>query len=150
MKSKVYLTKDTVLNLTIEQYHDMCQNLLSISKSNLEDDLTHHSILYAHYHGLLVYVKRILDKMTVAFEQYCAKTKNDELTRNKSSGSKATATYLEDYLKTQEEYITSRNNLIDVEEIYGWLKALCFSLEHKKDMLVQMSANLRSETKLYS
>ena len=150
MKSKVYLTKDTVLKLDIDQYQELCQNLLNVTKSNLEDELVHHSILYAHYNGLLIYVKRIMDKMTIDFDQYCAKTKNDELARNKSSGSKATATYLEDYLKTQPEYTESRNDLLEIEEIYGWLKALCFSLEHKKDMLVQLSANQRSETKLYS
>jgi len=150
MKSKVFLNKDTVLKLDLDQYNEIAESLHKYSKSNLEDELMHHSILYAHYHGLLVYVKRILDRMTVAFEQYCGKTKNDELLRNKSSGSKATATYLEDYIKTQPEYIELRYNLIDVEEVYGWLKALCFSLEHKKDMLVQLSANQRSETKMYS
>jgi len=36
------------------------------------------------------------------------------------------------------------------EEIYGLMKGICSTLDHKKDMLVQLSANKRQEIKLHN
>jgi len=86
----------------------------------------------------------------VSFDQYKAVTKNQEMERSRSEGTKATVTYLEDFVISQEDYKTKQEEIFELNEIFGWLKAITTALEQKKDMLIQISANHRSETKMYN
>ncbi len=150
MKSKILLTKDSVLSLSLETYQEVCEKILPIDKNNLDDEMVNHAVVYAHYHGLLIYVERMIDRLTVSFDQFKAVTKNQEMERSRSEGTKATVTYLEDFVISQEEYKTKQEEIFELNEIFGWLKAITTALEQKKDMLIQISANHRSETKMYN
>jgi hypothetical protein len=145
-----YLPKDEVQNLDIDKYLEMHSKLSSIDKDNLAMELVKHTTVYSYYHGLLIWQKRKVDLLASNNQAMYSLIKNNELISNKNKGAKATATYLEDFVQSNEEYIKLKNNLIYQEEIYGYLKAICSMLEHKKDMMIQLSANLRSETKLYN
>jgi len=145
-----YLPKDEVQNLDIDKYLEMHSKLSSIDKDNLAMELVKHTTVYSYYHGLLVWQKRKVDLLASNNQAMYSLIKNNELISNKNKGAKATATYLEDFVQSNEEYIKLKNNLIYQEEIYGYLKSICSMLEHKKDMMIQLSANLRSETKLYN
>lgn len=150
MKAKILLSKDSVLSLTLEDYQEVCDKIMAIDKHNMDEELANHAVVYAHYHGLLIHVERIMDRLSLQFDQYKAITKNEEISRNKNNGGKVTVTYLEDYVISQDEYKTKQEEIFELQEIFGWLKAITTSLEHKKDMLIQLSANHRSETKLYN
>lgn len=145
-----YLPKEEVKNLDIDKYLEIHNKLASIDKDYLPAELARHTTVYSYYHGLLIWQKRTIDLMSNNNQAMYSLIKNNELTNNKSKGAKATASYLEDFVQSNEEYIKLKSQLIYQEEIYGYLKAICSMLEHKKDMLIQLSANLRSETKLYN
>lgn len=145
-----YLPKEEVKNLDIDKYLEIHNKLASIDKDSLPAELARHTTVYSYYHGLLIWQKRTIDLMSNNNQAMYSLIKNNELLNNKSKGAKATASYLEDYVQSNEEYIKLKSQLIFQEEIYGYLKAICSMLEHKKDMLIQLSANLRSETKLYN
>jgi hypothetical protein len=145
-----YLPKDEVKDLDIDKYLEIHGKLSSIDKDNLAMELVKHTTVYSYYHGMLIWQKRKIDIIAANNQALYSLLKNSELEANKNKGSKATATYLEDYAQSNDEYIKAKTNLIYQEEIYGYLRAICSMLEHKKDMLVQLSANLRSETKLYN
>jgi len=145
-----YLPKDQLKDLDIDKYLEIHNKLASIDKDALPSELARHTTVYSYYHGLLIWQKRKVDLMVNHNQAMYSLTKNNELLNNKSKGAKATASYLEDYVQSNEEYIKLKSDLIYQEEIYGYLKAICSMLEHKKDMLIQLSANLRSETKLYN
>lgn len=145
-----FLPKSEVELLDIDKYLDIQKNLSTIDRHDLPSELATHATVYSYYHGLMVWQKRKLDLMSSNAQAMYSLIKNNELLKNKSSGAKATATYLEDFVQSNEDYIELKHKVIYQEEIYGYLKAICSMLEHKKDMLIQLSANLRSETKLYN
>jgi hypothetical protein len=145
-----YLPKDQVKDLDIDKYLEIHGKLANIDKDALPNELARHTTVYSYYHGLLIWQKRQIDTMSNNNQAMYSLIKNNELLNNKSKGAKATASYLEDFVQSNEEYIKLKSQLIYQEEIYGYLKAICSMLEHKKDMLIQLSANLRSETKLYN
>jgi hypothetical protein len=145
-----FLPKNEVEYLDIDKYLELQKKLPTINKDDLPTELATHATTYSYYHGLMIWQKRKLDLMASNAQAMYSLIKNNELLKNKSNGAKATATYLEDFVQSDEGYIELKHKVIYQEEIYGYLKAICAMLEHKKDMLIQLSANLRSETKLYN
>jgi hypothetical protein len=65
------------------------------------------------------------------------------------SGVKLTAKDLDDIVMSNATYSALQNSADDAVFKYEMLKGLVRALEQKKDMLQQVSANKREETKLY-
>ena len=145
-----FLPKTEVDYLSIDKYLTIQKQLSVIDKTDLPNELATHTTVYSYYHGLMVWQKSKLDRIAMNAQTAYSTIKNSELLDNKSKGAKATATYLEDYVQSNKDYIELKEKVILQEEIYGYLKGICLMLEQKKDMLIQLSANLRSETKLYN
>jgi hypothetical protein len=76
--------------------------------------------------------------------------KRKELRRSEflQKGKKATEVSLNGYINTVPEIIELRKKSFEVQHKYNLAKNLITSLEHQKDMLVQMSANRRAEAKM--
>ena len=70
-------------------------------------------------------------------------------TTKRSEGVKLTAVAAEDYVQSLELTGELNNEVRRLKEGYGYAKGICSTLEMKKDMLVQLSANSRQESKLY-
>ena len=66
------------------------------------------------------------------------------------SGQKVTERALDGYVKTVPEVITQQTTVLECQHRYNLSKNILNSLDHQKDMLVQMSANKRAEAKLVS
>lgn len=145
-----FIPFDECLALDLESFNKLSNLLCHIDKDMVEKELASHPTIYTYYHGMLVKIKYIVDKLSSDFEIFCSQTSNEEMMSSKNSGNKATAKYLEDFVKSHPSYQKMRTEVLALEEVYGYIKALCVGLEHKKDMIVQLSANKRSETKLYS
>ena len=62
---------------------------------------------------------------------------------------KLTAKDLDDIVESTSEYAVYTKSVTDASFQYTLLKGLVSALEHKKDMLVQLSSNRRAETNLY-
>ena len=145
-----FLSLSEILELDVGSFKDLSSDLCHIDKDMVDKELVNHPTVYTYYSGMLVKVKYLVDKLTSDFEIFCSQISNEEMLANKNSGGKATAKYLEDFVRSHPSYQKMRTEVLALEEVYGYIKALCVGLEHKKDMIVQLSANKRSETKLYS
>lgn len=145
-----YLKKDDLDTLDLDLYLDLVKDLTHLDKDDLTGELAKHSTVYSYYHGLLIFLKARVDRTAKALESTTSILKVDAAQEHKKAGAKATATYLEDLVGSRDEVNGLKDKLISEEERYGYLKSICQALEHKKDMLIQLSANSRTETKLYN
>jgi len=90
--------------------------------------------------------KKMVNERSLQLTRYAAQARK-ELKRE--SRVKLTAKDLDDRVFSNEEYFTRQTKLDDATFKYEMLKGLVRALEQKKDMLQQVSANKREETKLY-
>lgn len=130
--------------LTLEQYHDIVAELSAIDRNRIEDELEHFPAYFSYYYGLMVRSKKNVDQAIIALESYRSTLKN-ELRK----AGKRTVDALNDEVNSIQEIQELNNTVSKNEEIYGLMKGICSTLDHKKDMLVQLSANKRQEIKLH-
>jgi hypothetical protein len=129
-------------NITQTLYDTVCQSILRIG--NVDDELVETTVVYSYYYGIMVRSKLLLDEAVDALEQHKASTRNE-----KRKDGKLTAVAGEDLVNSLPETADLNSLVRSRQEIYGYAKGICNSLEMKKDMLVQLSANSRQESKLY-
>tara|TARA_R110000824_G_scaffold145430_1_gene313713 strand:+ start:1792 stop:2229 length:438 start_codon:yes stop_codon:yes gene_type:complete len=109
------------------------------------DQLSNISSQYAYYYGIMIRAKRLLDDAEEAIESFKAASR----TKKREEGGKLTAVAGEDYVNSLQETLDLNNEVNRLRESYGYAKGICGCLEMKKDMLVQLSANSRQESKLF-
>ena len=61
-----------------------------------------------------------------------------------------TAKDLDDMVFVDAEYVQAVEKVTEANHRYLMVKGMVSTMEHKKDVLVQLSANGRTETRLYS
>jgi len=109
------------------------------------DQLSNISSQYGYYYGIMVRAKRLLDDAVEALEGFKAESR----TQKRQESGKLTAVAAEDYVRSLQGTSDLINEINRLKEGHGYAKGICNSLEMKKDMLVQLSANTRQESKLY-
>jgi hypothetical protein len=137
-------------DFTWENFQSISSALTKVDKNNLEMEMRNLPTHYSYYHALLARAKTYLDSEHQTLAHMAA-----DLSRNcqdafATKGKKATAKDMENYVHTDEHYLKQLSNITKSQERYMMLKGLAQALEMKKDMLVQLNANNRAETKLYS
>jgi chromosome segregation ATPase len=138
-------------SLDLEKYIEIVEDLSKINRESIEDELTQFAAYFSYYYGLQVKAKRNLDNSIFALDNYRSGVKTDirKTTTRLDSGSKLTVEALNDMVNSKEDVKSLNSEVSRAEEIYGLMKGICLTLEHKKDMLVQLSANKRQEIKLH-
>lgn len=144
---KPLITPQTLENLDIELYQSVVSILSRINREDIDDELTNVPVIFSYYYGLLVRSKRNLDDAKTLLEHWKAKIGVDS---RSSADKKLTAKNLEDIIMSNDETSALTKDIDHKEEIYSYMKGICSTLEQRKDMLVQLSANKRQETKLYN
>ncbi len=134
-------------NITQESYETAIKNVGQVARdpNEVANQLREISALYGYYYGVMIKAKRLLDNAEDALENYKASAR----TSKRSEGVKLTAVAAEDYVQSLELTGELNNEVRRLKESYGYAKGICSTLEMKKDMLVQLSANSRQESKLY-
>jgi hypothetical protein len=145
-----FYPKENLSKLDPEAYFELTQELSQIDKNDIVSELIKHPSIYSYYNGLMIMQKGKLDRLNNNLIHFYSSVRKDESDSNRSKGGKATAVYLDDFVNSNSEYLDFKNKIQEEEQIYLLLKSVCIMLDHKKDMLIQLSANLRSETKLYN
>ena len=130
------------IEITHELYTDIVKELTFIEDIAVE--LSEITAQFSYYHGIMIRSKRLLDNALDSFEQYKSGARTE-----KRKEVKLTAVAGEDFVNSLSSTATLNKEVQDRQEIYGYAKGICSSLEMKKDMLVQLSANSRMESKLY-
>jgi|TARA_R110000851_G_scaffold262004_1_gene414537 adenine C2-methylase RlmN of 23S rRNA A2503 and tRNA A37 len=133
-------------DLTWENYVDIAEKATLVDKNNLDDDLVRHSSIYSYYQGLLSVAKKRLDEANLDLTTYTATTRKE---KKSSTIAKQTAKDLDDFVESNDEFRVYTQRANEAAFKYTLLKGLVSSLDHKKDMIVQLSSNRRAETNLY-
>jgi len=133
-------------DFTWENYKDISDALVSFNNYDIEDEMFRQPSIYSYYYGLMSMAKKMVNERSLQLTRYQAKLR--KAAKNESS-TKLTAKDLDDLVLSEDQY-QARQALLD-EAIFKYelLKGLVRALEQKKDMLQQVSANKREETKLY-
>ena len=134
-------------NITQKLYQGVIEDVGCVARdpNEIADQLREISSIYGYYYGVMIKTKRLLDNAEDALENYKASAR----TSKRSEGVKLTAVAAEDYVQSLEPTGELNEEVRRLKEGYGYAKGICSTLEMKKDMLVQLSANSRQESKLY-
>ena len=133
-------------DLTWENYVDIADSITQFDKHEIDDELTRQASVYSYYQGLLSVAKSNLDQANLELTKYIAKTRKDQ---KLATVVKQTAKDLDDFVESTASFSLFSDEVNKASFKYTLLKGLVSSLEHKKDMLVQLSSNRRAETNLY-
>lgn len=131
------------MDISDDIYHDIIVDLSRTS--NVDEDMASHPAVYGYYHGILSKAKREVDMQSLHLEVQEARLK-----MNICSKGKKASHIVEAEVQGNPEIAELNLKLIRAKEVYNLIKSICSTLEHRKDMLVQLSANKRMETKLFS
>ena len=134
-------------NITLESYQSIASDMGQVARdpNEVADQLREISALYGYYYGIMIKAKRLLDNAEDALESFKAVTRANK----RGEGVKLTAVAAEDYVNSLPSTEDLNKEVLRLKEGYGYAKGICSTLEMKKDMLVQLSANSRQESKLY-
>jgi len=133
-------------DLTWENYVGIADEVTRFDKHEIDDEMSRQASIYSYYQGLLSLSKKSLDDAHLELTKYTAQTRK---VRKETSSTKQTAKDLDDFVESSEDFAVYNGSVNDAQFKYTLLKGLVSSLEHKKDMLVQLSSNRRAETNLY-
>ena len=147
----VKLDINQVINeLDMDTYNEICQSITKIDRSNMDVELSRHASHYSYYSAMQDLCKKRLDDKNLELTMYMAQTRKERTEEGRNSPKKATAKDLDDYVLSQPEYGRIGRELNELTLKYNMLKSLVQSLGQKKDLLVQLSANMRAEKNIYS
>ena len=143
------------MNDILETYNNLEQTYLEITKrylrideSSVEKALFQHTGVYAFFGAVIAHAKLKMDEASTTLEREEASVREERRAELLSSGKKATDRALDAYVKTVSSVQACENKLRECSHKYHLAKTIMNSLDHQKDMLVQISANKRAETKL--
>lgn len=134
-------------NFSWENYKEVSDAISEINENQMEREMSQQPSMYSYYHGLMASAKHEYHDLQTDVNALTAKLRAGH---KNASSVKLTAKDLDDLVMSDEAYITASKDLNEASFRYEVLKGLCRALEHKKDMIVQMSSNRRAETKLYN
>jgi len=134
-------------DLTWENYVDIADSLTQFDKHEIDTELERQASVYSYYQGLLSISKKNLDDAQLKLTTYTAQTRKDQ--KMSSFPKKLTAKDLDDIVESTSECVDLTQKVNEGSFKYTLLKGLVSALDHKKDMLVQLSSNRRAETNLY-
>jgi hypothetical protein len=133
-------------DFTWQNYKDISDALVKFSEYEVENEMLRQASIYSYYYGLMSMAKKMVNERSLDLTRYSAQFRKD---MKRESRVKMTAKDLDDRVFANEEYSKKQTLLDEAIFKYELLKGLVRALEQKKDMLQQVSANKREETKLY-
>tara|TARA_R110002051_G_C8647619_1_gene487113 strand:+ start:360 stop:800 length:441 start_codon:yes stop_codon:yes gene_type:complete len=137
-------------NFDWEMFRPLFQNLTTINSNSLEDEMLKLPSRYSEYHTLCIKAKKAFDEENRRLVELTAELGNRASVDLPRNATKATAKNVENYIFSDTDYNNQVRLTNKANERYLTLKGLVSALELKKDMLVQLNANRRAETKLYN
>lgn len=141
--TKVYDSLDTAYEIIVKRY-------LTIDEDNIDAALIRHSADFAFMGAVTAHAKLLSDEFELELDKYefsLRDTKSKELV---SKGIRATKDAVDTATMSDPELLAKRKQQIRLAHKYNLSKNILSSMEHQKDMLVQISSNRRSEMKLHT
>ena len=129
---------------------DLADDLTYIDPLNIEGDLLKQAQQFSYYSGLYEHAKKDCSILEIKLENCQAAARIRGQAECEAKGSRPTVAVLDSYVHSDESCTDITLNLAEAKSKQGLLKSLMQALSHKKDMLVQLSANQRTEKGIYS
>jgi hypothetical protein len=139
--------QELLTNFSWDNYKQISDAISEVNQNEMEREMSQQASMYSYYHGLMASAKHELNDLQTDVQSLISQLRAGHKT---GSSVKLTAKDLDDLVFSDEKYVQAQKNLNEASFRYDVLKGLCRALEHKKDMIVQMSSNRRAETKLYN
>ena len=133
---------------TWENFTLIGKELSKIDRENINEELIKHPTLFQQYISLLALSKRQLDELSADLNMLTSRIRKEH--KRESFPKKMTSKDLDDMVFVDAEYVQAVEKVTEANHRYLMVKGMVSTMEHKKDVLVQLSANGRSETRLYS
>ena len=137
-------------DMTWENYVLICDAIVTIDQSRLEDELTEQPVNYSHWAGLLARAKGELDVANLNLTQFIARTTRDIQEEARLSGKKRTAKDLDSCVESAPEYATYVERVSLINQKYLMIKGLVAALDQRMSSLVQLCSAKKAEMKLYN
>ena len=137
---------ESLEDITWENYKDISDALMEYNEHQIDDEMMRQASVYSYYHGLMCAAKKKMNECNLNITHFASDLRK---TTKASSTVKLTAKDLDDIVFSDNTYSALQNSADEASFKYELLKGLVRALEHKKDMIIQVSANKREETKLY-
>ena len=137
-------------DLNWDLFVDISDSIIQINARDIDNELTKHASQFSYYSGLCDVAKRDVEEASLKLTQFSSETRRDYAVTCKAEGKKATAKDLDDYVFSNTTYLELSSVLNEATHKLNLLKSLVYAFIHKKDMLIQLSANGRAEKNIYS
>ena len=131
-----------------EEYLNITKKYLNISEHNVEHALVTHTGVYAFFGAVLAFAKQQMENYSFERDRTEASIKEARRQEMLDAGKKATDAALNSYVTTNASVAQAELTYQAAAHKYYLAKNIMNSLDHQKDMLVQISANKRAESKL--
>ena len=131
---------------TWDNYKTISDAVVKFDEYNIDNEMFRQASIYSYYYGLMGAAKKRMNDLDTELVRL-----SSTLRRDYKNGTikKLTAKDLDDLVFGDETFVTAQKEVSEATFKYELLKGLVRALEQKKDMLQQVSANKREETKLY-
>mgnify|MGYP003113672016 CR=1 FL=1 len=137
-------------DMTWENYVLICDAIVTIDQSRLEDELTEQPVNYSHWSGLLAKAKGELDIANLELTQFIARTTKEIQEDSLRSGKKKTAKDLDSLVESHPEYAKYVQRVSSINQKYLMIKGLVSALDQRMSSLVQLCSAKKAEMKLYN
>jgi len=137
-------------DLTWENYVLICDAIVTIDPSRLEDELTEQPVNYSHWAGLLAFAKNELDSANLSLTQFIAKTSKEIQEEATKFGKKKTAKDLSSLVESTSEYTFYVEKVSKTNKKYLMIKGLVSALDQRMNSLVQLCSTKKAEMRLYN
>jgi len=131
-----------------DSYMDITKKYIAISEHNFQEAMGNHPSTFAFFAGVMAYAKKEVDRANLICETKEAELREARREEMRQIGQKTTDRALDAYLKTQPELQTLQRGIVSKAHKYNLCKNIVSSLDHQKDIIIQLSANKRAEAKL--
>ena len=131
-----------------DSYLEITKKYLNINEHSVEKALLTHTGVYAFFGAVLAYAKCEMENFGFERDRTEAKIKEARRQELLDEGKKATDRALDSYVITNSSVAQAELTHQEASHKYYLAKNILNSLDHQKDMLVQISANKRAESKL--
>ena len=129
-------------------YIDIIKKYIAIDEHNFQDAMIKQPSTFAFFAGVTAYAKKELEKANLLFETREAELREERRDELINKGQRATDRALEAHLRCVPELQILQKGISSKSHQYNLCKNIVSSLDHQKDIIIQLAANKRAEAKL--
>jgi hypothetical protein len=137
-------------NLDWDHYIELCDKILVINKSLLEEELSKSHLIYAYYIGLLNLARTRVVIVEDDLQRIYNTNRASTAKELRASEDKVTEKDIEAKIMSRTDYCSTKIDLQVAQSKENLLKGLFEALKQRHENLIQLSSNSRAEMKINS